>query len=251
MVSAMVALTMSASAHTGCRRREVAAPASGPAVPLAFDRDVLVLTLAHGTDASARVPISGTERAKARLSLRPGDHPAVRAHLESDALVVNASAVAEPGGSRAGLAVGTHVGNVVVETGLAEPATLTLPYSIRVTGTLVVSPTNPYFNLRDPEGLVRTVVVRSTAADAASFQVRAAEVMAGPFEAELEKAGPGTFHVQVRVREADLPDDARGVLGRLLIRSSDATEPVKELPLFAFGSTTRRGAPTRSDARVQ
>lgn len=242
---------MTAGAQAGCRRRELPAPVPGPAVPLAFAQDVLVLTLNHGRSATARIPIVGAQRARARLSLRATDHPAVRAHVENDDLVVSASADATPGGSKAGLAVGTHVGNVVVETGLAEPATLTLPYSIRVAGTLVVSPTNPYFNLRDPDGRVRTVVVRSTAADAASFQVRAAEVTAGPFEAELEKAGPGTFHVQVRVREANLPDDARGVLGRLLIRSSDATEPVKELPLVAFGSMTRRGASTRSDARVQ
>ena len=143
--------------------------------------------------------------------------------------------------SAGGLSVGVHVGNIVLETGLSELPTLTLPYSIRVSGTLEVSPTNPYFNLRDPGAHARTLIVRSTAPDAAAFNVLGADVVSGPFAATVQKAGPGLFHVLVRVREADVPGDDRGLLGRLVIRSTDPTEPAKEIPLFGFGRLSLGG----------
>lgn len=228
---AVVAVVTGATAGCGKQERRPAAEVAPRAAvgDLAFDRDVLVLTIPHGGRGTARVSLAGSRRAEARLIPRGTPHPSMRVGVSGEALVV------EVGGSTENLPVGTHVGNLLVDTGLPQPATLTLPYSIRVTGTLSVSPTNPTFDLHDPDGRARTIVVRSTAAQAEAFQLRAAEVTAGPFDAAIEKAGPGVFHVRVRVRAKDLPRDDRGVLGRLQLRSNDAAEPVKELPLFAYG----------------
>jgi len=200
---------------------------------VAFERDVLALTLAYGTRASASIPVVGPRAAAAHLVPRPATHPSVRARvLTPDAVIaVDVTAARE----QHGLPVGMHVGNIVVDTGLPEVPTLTLPYSIRVTGTLEVSPTNPHFNLRDPAAHARTIVVRSRAAEPPAFVVREARVLAGPFTATVEKAGPGLFHVQVRVNAAAVPADERGVLGRLVILSNDPTEPSKEIPLLALG----------------
>lgn len=220
----------------GCRRGDQQKRAPQPTATtaaVAFDRDVLTLKLAFGTRASARMPLVGPRASATRLVPRAATHPAVKARvLSPDAVIaVDVTAAKE----EAGLPVGMHVGNIIVETGLPETPTLTLPYSIRVTGTLDVSPTNPYFNLRDPAAHARTLVVRSTAAEPASLAVTEAKVIAGPFSATVEKAAPGVFHVQVRLRAADVPADDRGVLGRLVIVSNDATEPSKEIPLAAFG----------------
>jgi hypothetical protein len=201
---------------------------------------VLVVRLPHGGHQTVRVPVLGPQAAQARLAVRVVTHRDVQVRVlgpGSGATAIDVSASAAAGA----LPVGVHVGNVVLETGLSELPTLTLPYSIRVSGTLEVSPTNPYFNLRDPGAHAKTITVRSTAPDAAAFQVLAADIVSGPFAATVQKVGPGLFHILVRVRETDVPGGDRGVLGRLLIRSTDATEPTKEIPLFGFGSLDRGG----------
>lgn len=233
---AAMAVALGLAATGGCRRGAQQARAPQPAV--AFERDVLALKLAFGTRASARMAVLGPRASAARLVPRAATHPAVKARVMApDAvLAVDVTAAKE----ESGLPVGMHVGNIVVDTGLPEAPTLTLPYSIRVTGTLDVSPTNPYFNLRDPAAHARTIIVRSTAAEPAAFAVTEAKVLSGPFTATVEKVGPSLFHVQVRVRPNDVPGDDRGVVGRLVIVSNDPTEPAKEIPLAAFGRLDRR-----------
>jgi hypothetical protein len=229
---AMMAVLVTA----GCRGGRGTAT-KAPAAAVAFERDVLALTLAYGTRASASIPVVGPRAAAAHLVPRPATHPSVRARVLRPDAVIAVDVTAAP--EQKGLPVGTHVGNIVVDTGLPEAPTLTLPYSIRVTGTLEVSPTNPLFNLRDPAAHARTIVVRSRAAEPPAFAVREARVTSGPFTATVEKAGPGLFHVHVHVdvhvNPAAVPADERGVLGRLVITSNDPTEPSKEIPLLALG----------------
>jgi len=237
----LVLVALVATGAAGCRRKDVGRTMSGAAV--AFERDVLVLKLAHGTRASARVAVTGPRAAETRLVLRSVTHPSVRARVlaPDPAIGVDANAIRD----EQGLPVGTHVGNIVVATGLADMPSLTLPYSIRVAGTLDVSPTNPTFNMRDKAAHTRTIVVRSTASEPAAFAVEKVEVPSGPFTATFEKARPGVFHVQVSLLPAELRGDDRGVLGRLVITSNDPAEPIKDIPLFAFG---RLNADTKSES---
>jgi hypothetical protein len=118
---------------------------------------------------------------------------------------------------------------VVVKTALERPESLRLPYSIRVTGTLEVSPTNPYLRV---EGPPVDIEVKSSQL---GFAVHRAEVI-GPFAADVSKQGAG-FRVTVHVLESQIQPGARGAQGRLRIVSNDASEPEKELPLLAIGGS--------------
>jgi hypothetical protein len=136
-------------------------------------------------------------------------------------------------------APGSHVGNLIFETGLEDPSRLVLPYSCRVRGTLQVEPTNPYFNLRVSGPKRVRLLVRSTEP---GFRVEAAEIVQGPFEASILARGVAerelpsdTVAIDISVREQELSSDKRGYHGLLRIHSTDRSEPVKEVTLFAFG----------------
>jgi hypothetical protein len=120
-------------------------------------------------------------------------------------------------------------------TGLTEPVAVELPYSVKVTGTLAVSPTNPVFDLAAPGGTRAIVMVTSTQP---GFRVERAEVLEGPFSARVRNEGNG-FAVEVSVVAEKFPEGTHGVNGRIRIVSNDRTEPNKELPLFALGKPPR------------
>ena len=128
---------------------------------------------------------------------------------------------------------GMHSGNLIVSTGLARPKEVAMPYACKVAGTLEVSPTNPYFNLKLPGPKLVSIEVRSSQP---GFQVRGVRVLEGPFSASIE--GPladKSFRVQVKVVEESVKEENRGTLGKLVIVSNNRTEPEKEIPLFGFG----------------
>jgi len=147
------------------------------------------------------------------LPPEPGSGPGLRIHAA---------------GRRVGVRVGTL--QVVPRPGPGRP--IPLLYALRVRGTLTVVPTNPLVDLRaaDPAAVL---TVRDAQAD---FAVTAAEVTAGPFAAtvarELEGRG---YLVRVTAVAGQFPAGQRGATGTLVIRSNDAIEPRKEIPLFAFG----------------
>jgi hypothetical protein len=133
----------------------------------------------------------------------------------------------------AGNRVGVRAGRIQIRTGLAEPELLSLPYWLSVRGALAVSPTNPYFNLRDPEARRQLLTVTSARA---GFRLFAASVD-GPFLASFKRvAGSAAYAVSVSVDERRVPADVRGVTGRLVLVSNDPAEPRKEIPLFGMGA---------------
>ncbi len=132
-----------------------------------------------------------------------------------------------------GQKAGMHAGNITVTTGLARPTEIAMPYACKVAGTLEVSPTNPYFNLKLPGPKLVSIEVRSSQP---GFQVYGARVLEGPFAASVEgPVGDNVFRVQVRVLEDRVADDSRASQGKVLVLSNDRTEPKKEIPLFGFG----------------
>jgi hypothetical protein len=197
---------------------------------LAFDAAVVNLTMPFGEQRWQEVRLVGTlldqatiklkksglaEDSSVDFPLRKPDAPAilhVRCH-----------------GQKAGM----HAGNIVVTTGLARPKEIAIPYACKVAGTLEVSPTNPYFNLKLPGPKLVSIEVRSSQP---GFQVHGVRVLEGPFAASVEgPVGENAFRVQVRVLEDRVPDESRASLGKVLILSNDRTEPKKEIPLFGFG----------------
>lgn len=132
-----------------------------------------------------------------------------------------------------GKRAGQGVGQVLVSTGLADPAEVVLYYRWKVPGYLTVSPSNPTFNLRVHGPHVVEISVGSSRAD---FHLLRAEVTAGPFAATVAAAVAGRFAVQVRVVDSDVPSGQRGVLGKLILVSNDPAEPRKEVPLLAMGA---------------
>ena len=133
--------------------------------------------------------------------------------------------------------VAMYAGSLVVETGIAEKPTLALSWGCRVPGTLEVEPSNPYFNLRVSGDRAATIIVKSSQA---GFSVKSARVVEGPFYATVEKANPdGSYPITIRVKNDEIPDEARAATGKLLIQSNDAREPHREVPLFGFGKVNK------------
>jgi hypothetical protein len=125
----------------------------------------------------------------------------------------------------------------VLSTNLPRPLQLSLPYSCQVTGSLTVTPSTPYFDLKVPGAAVRELAVKSSQP---GFALRAVRVAQGPFSASFARAAtPGGYTITVAVELDRVPSEARGSLGRLLILSNDRAEPEKELPLFALDAPTR------------
>jgi len=200
---------------------------------LAFDTTMLELQIPFGEQRSQLVRLTGKRAAEARLTV---------AETGNAGLVVAVVAAEEgrPQGLRVSLRgkqVGTHVGRILVATGLAQPGQLALPYACKVAGNLKLSPTRPYFNLRERGAKVRIIEVKSTRPD---FQLREADVVEGPFVAGLQESERGGTHrVKVTVVERGLEDGARSARGKLLLVSNDPAEPELEVPLFALGTLNR------------
>jgi hypothetical protein len=49
--------------------------------------------------------------------------------------------------------------------------------------------------------------------------------------------------VAARVKNGEIPDEARAATGKLLIQSNDTREPRKEVPLFGFGKVNKVARP--------
>ncbi len=200
---------------------------------LAFDRPLIDLTMPFGEERTEDVHLVGKllEQAKVRLA-QPAvaDVDLIPARRDDGRIV----------GYRVhcrGRKVGTNAGNLIVATGLARPEQVAIPYACKVTGTLEVSPTTPYFNLKVSGPKVVWIDVSSTQA---GFEVQAVHVIEGPFTASFEH-GDQAAHYRVKVTALDqrIGDEERSASGKLLILSNDRTEPRKELPLFGFGRVNR------------
>lgn len=206
---------------------------------LAFDTELVALEMPFGEERRQEVRLRGARASTAKLS------------LESDSLTdlhfqwLAAEAGALPGFvlRHAGKRAGTFIGNLVFRTGLDAPSEIRLPYSIRVQGTLTVTPTNPYFNLRASGPKVLYVEVSSRQR---GFRIDGVSVRGGPFAAELELTKPQSARIKLTVLEDQLPDEARSALGTLEIRSNDASEPLRSVPLFGFGHLNRTPATSPS-----
>jgi hypothetical protein len=198
-----------------------------------FDTAFVDLRPAFGETLSADVRLIGP---RARQS-----HPKV-ADTGGDMVTVvplPADAARLPGFriSCQGKKVGMHAGSLMVDTGLAEQPTLALSWGCRVPATLQVEPATPYFNLHVSGERARTITVKSTQP---GFAVKSVRITEGPFTATLERPKPdGSVPITVRMKNDDIPDDARAATGKLLIESNDPREPSKEVPLFGFGKVNK------------
>ena len=184
----------------------------GNVTPLfAFDAQVVNLEMPFGEERSQDVHLVGTLVAKAA------------ARLKNSALAEDSSVTLLP--DKAGSTRGFRIRCKGKKAGVH--------YVCKVAGTLEISPTNPYFNLKIPGPKVVSVEVRSSQP---GFEVRGALVLEGPFAASVE--GPlsdNSFRVQVKVLEERVTEENRGILGKVMVLSNDRTEPEKEIPLFGFG----------------
>jgi hypothetical protein len=203
---------------------------------LTFDTPLVSLQMPFGEERSIDVRVQGALADQAKLTLESaGDAGFSVAPLPA----ANGAAVGLRLRVR-GRKIGVHVGNIVLTTNLPRPRELSLPYSCEVVGSLAVTPSTPYFDLKVPGAAVRELTVSSSQPGFALHAVRIAE---GPFSASFARgAAPGGYTVTVAVELDRIPGEARGSLGRLLILSNDRAEPEKELPLFAFGAPNRAAA---------
>ena len=196
----------------------------------AFDAQSVNLEMAFGEKREQEVHLVGTLVDQAAVRLK-------RSALAEDSSVdVLSSQTGSTRGFRircGGKKAGTNVGNLIVSTGLARPKEIAMPYACKVAGTLQISPTNPFFNLKIPGPKLVSIEVRSSQP---GFEVRGVRALEGPFRATVE--GPlsdGSFRVQVNVLEDRVKAETRGTLGKVMLLSNDRTEPAKEIPLFGFG----------------
>ena len=197
---------------------------------LAFDAQVVNLDMTFGEERSQEVHVVGKLLDSAAVRLKDS---ALAEDSSIDLLSNQAGSIQGFRIRCKGKKVGTHVGNLIVSTGLAQLKEIAMPYSCKVAGTLEVSPTNPYFNLKISGPKVVSIEVRSTQP---GFEVHGARVTEGPFRASVEgRISDNAFRIQVKVLEERLTEGERGTLGKLVILSNDRTEPEKEIPLFGFG----------------
>ena len=200
---------------------------------LAFDAQTVDLQMPFGEERSQEVRLSGTLAETAEIKLKS---PNV---ADVDIEPLNAT----PDKARGfrihcrGRKPGMNVGNLIIATSLERPSEVAMPYACKVKGTLEVSPTNPYFNLKVSGPKVLFVDVRSAQPH---FGVQSVHVLEGPFGASFEhSATSDAFRVKVWVLDDQIDDETRSVTGKLVIVSNDRTEPTKELPLFGFGQVNR------------
>ena len=197
---------------------------------LAFDAPVVNLEMPFGEERSQEIHLVGTLLERANIKFK-------RSGLAPDSNVdYRPGQPDSPPVFRIvchGKKPGMHSGNLIVSTGLPRPKEVAMPYACKVAGTLEVSPTNPYFNLKLPGPKLVSIDVRSSQP---GFEVRGVRVLEGPFAASIEGPLPdNSFRVQVKVVEERVREENRGILGKLVVVSNDRTEPEKEIPLFGFG----------------
>jgi hypothetical protein len=203
---------------------------SGNVVPhFGFERPFVSLRIPFGAEQSEEIALIGDRVRDAEPVLTPSVLPGCKAEL-----------VGDERGPRVRLSCrGTQVGLVSdvlkLSTGLDEPAELSLPYSVDVIGTLRISPTTPYFNMRLEGPKTVVVEIQSPRPD---FRVSRVEVPKGPFQASLREER-GRFEAVVSVDEARWSGDERGAIGVLRIYSNDPSEPEKDVSLSAFGKQRR------------
>ena len=220
-------------------------PAPAPALPaLAFAEPVVELRAEVGERRTREVRLAGAAAARARLTLETVEDPALEVRILPAGAGLPAGLALAFTGDRAG----TRAGQVVVATGIPEPARLTLLYALRVPSHIRIVPSNPYFNLRDPGARARVLRVQGARAD---FRVLEATVVDGPFRATLRPGAPGAeASVEVAVEPAAVTTGQRGILGKLRLRTSDPAEPDLEVPLFAMGALPPPGIDAAPDARA-
>lgn len=197
---------------------------------LGFDTQVVTLEMPFGEERSQDVHLVGTLLDRAAVRLKAS---AVAEDSSVDRLSAPTGATRGFRIRCKGKKVGVHSGNLFVSTGLPSPKEIAMPYACKVAGTLEISPTNPYFNLKIQGPKVVSIEVRSSQP---GFEVRGARVLDGPFAASVEGPLPDkSFRVQVKVLEDRVKKETRGSLGKVMVLSNDRTEPEKEIPLFGFG----------------
>lgn len=193
---------------------------------LVFDRQLLELRLPFGAEATETIGLRGARAREARLEIiDDGD-----AGFQLEVLSQGPNAPQALRVRWKPKTVGRQGGRILLATGLEQPREVELQFLAEALGTLSVTPTNPYFNLRDPSAN-HLIDVRSSTP---GFAITAVDTE-GPFSAAFERASEGHYRVRVSVSRERLHDNQRGVSGTLVIRSSDRTEPEKRLPLFGFG----------------
>jgi hypothetical protein len=195
---------------------------------LASDQPLIAFELPFGTEQSEDLHFRGARAAVAKLQAQAPPESGLSVQVLQNEGVPTLRIRAQ------GKPVGTRAGMLTIATGLEQPAEISLPWSCRVLGTLTLSPTNPYFDLLAPGGNRVSIDVSSIDA---GFRVRSVRVTEGPFNATFAPAGaPGHYSVTVALDEQRSTPGARGAIGKLLIQSTDHSEPHKEVELFAFGS---------------
>ena len=201
---------------------------------LAFERSVIDLTMPFGEERTTEVRLHGKHAKLARLTPIGAPLPSVDVRvLPGDAGRGEGVAIHAKGKT-----VGTHVGSLRFGTRREQPREVSLPYVVKVVGTLTVSPTNPVLDLSAPGP--RRALLRVTSTQP-GFAVSRASVLEGPFTASVRRVNGG-FEVEIGVADAKLPPGARGVNGRVQITSNDRTERIKEVPLLAIGNPATRAA---------
>ena len=201
---------------------------------LAFEPQSVSLELAYGEHRSREVLLRGIQLGAAKIELHRGsldDVSQVEPLLNDDGKLRGYRITCT------GAKVGLHASSLLVSTGLSRPKELSLSYACRVRGTLDVSPSAPYFDLRVSGAKEKEIRVRSRQP---AFVVRSVEILGGPFEAELlSRDTDGSFPIRVRVLDQQLGPEARSATGTLLIVSNDITQPRREVRLLGFGHVNR------------
>jgi len=215
------------SSAAGCSGRPRAPALVGP--PLGFAPQSAAFDVPVGGEATEDFRLTGAVDPGAVLSVASGGDPDLRIEALPAAGGLNAGLRIHAAGRK----VGVRVGTLLVATGLPAPRQVPLLFSLRVRGTLRITPTNPVIDLRRPGVKATFIDVASARTD---FVVTAVEIEAGPFAVSLERAAPGgTFRVRVASLTGQMAKGAQGAVGTLVIRSNDVAEPRKEIPLFAWG----------------
>jgi hypothetical protein len=217
------------SLAAGCSARPQ--PSAPAGAPLGFAPQSAAFEIPFGGEATEDLRLTGAAARGAVLSVVSGGDPDLRIEPLAGERGLNAGLRIHASGRKAGVRVGT----LLVGTGPSASRPVPLLFSLRVRGTLRVTPTNPLIDLSRPGAKATFIDVASAQAD---FVVTAVEIEAGPFTASFERAAPGgTFRVSVTASTGQMARGARGAVGTLVVRSNDAAEPRKEIPLFAFGNS--------------
>ena len=219
----LVALWLAA----GCSARPRPPAPAGP--PLGFAPQSAAFEIPFGGEVTEDFRLTGVVDTSSVLSVASGGDRDLRIEALPGEGALNPGLRIHAVGREVGLRVGT----LIVTTGSPAPRQVPLLFSLRVRGTLRIVPTNPLIDLSTPGTKGTLIDVASAQPD---FAVVAAEIEAGPFAASLEPATPrGTFRIRVTALTEQIGSGARGAVGTLVIRSNDAAEPRKEVPLLAFG----------------